>query len=91
MCTTESCVDFYVDAPAAPCWPVRRVGQTCTNRNPFLLHTSFTIASNLIEHQIISFIRKTMTVSNKNRGEAEEKKQEEVETPEPGTPWVEGT
>jgi len=31
-----------------------------------------------------------MTVSRNNREEAEEKKQEEVETPEPGTPWVEG-
>jgi len=31
-----------------------------------------------------------MTGNYKNREEAEEKKQEEVETPEPGTPWVEG-
>jgi hypothetical protein len=31
-----------------------------------------------------------MTVDRKNRKEEgeEEKKQEEVETPEPGTPWV---
>jgi len=31
-----------------------------------------------------------MPISKNYREEAEEKKQEEVETPEPGTPWVEG-